>query len=506
MKHLRFLRSRFLIILACFFAFSVINGSITGQDARLQLTELPYFAVYRLAASAYPDEASATGAVLSPGIGHAGMNSDGTLIGWSSYSRPNSTVYLSDFEGNVIQSTLLDSALGTIWEMEVADDRVVFMPAGDGIWTVDSSGAYPLFTLNADIPRLSQIEVTADGSSTYFVAAQGPNNNDIFRLPNGQGTPLKIVDSEDIPCPAVERCKAVWTISGLSVSADGGALGVVISGYFVEDAAGTIIGVDHDEIVVLSGEGYRYLTDQLPLSRFISALSLSPDGSTAVFASALAESADTLGPVRWMALDTSGGSAPQLLPEQPFNLAEPALTGDGSQVLLDLAMLKATRSEGQLDLFPLWNIHTVALASTNNLAISRDGTRVAFTIGNEAVFAGAVNDAQAIADAPIQIVDVQLSNDEDLILSVITQGQVTNMSLDLARDGVLLEAANSPLRCATAPHDDGNSPDVTAADGIFTTICERQSSEAADLRIGAATARRGFVVVMDVPMSIAMRP
>lgn len=186
----------------------MISLTAHAQTDSLPLDALSYFGVFRLAATNNEAAATVTGAVFSPSISHADMNSDGSVIGWSSDTRTDSTIYLSDYAGEQVQSTLLDHSLGSVWELEVAGDRAFFIPASNGIWTVTSGGAAPLFTaLDAEIPRIGQLEVTADGAWIYFVVAQGRNQDDIYRMPAGQTTPMRFVDNTGIPCPAMSNCR-----------------------------------------------------------------------------------------------------------------------------------------------------------------------------------------------------------------------------------------------------------------------------------------------------------
>jgi hypothetical protein len=483
---------------------AALLGKVQAQDNALRIEDLPYIGSYRLVATAFEEVADATGAVFSPGIGHAGMNADGTLIAWSSFIRPNATIYLSDFDGTNVQATQLDESLGNVWEFEVGGNRAILLSASNGIWAVDAAGAHALFTLNEEIPRVHDIEVTADGEWVYFVAAQGRNQDDIYAQPAAQGTPQRVVDNANIPCPAVENCKAVWTVASLALSADAGTMASVIGGYFVEDEAGNIIGVDHDEVLVLSGDGYRYITDGMPFGTIMGYLALSPDGGTAVFATRVFDESLTEAPMRWVALDSDGAGGVRSLPEQPFNHDVPSLLPDGSVAFLDLSKLVLTDGSGEFDLFPSGNIRTVALASTSNLAIDSTGRRIAFTIGNAAFYTGSINDVQALARAPIQITNVSFTGGDEVVLTVTTEGPVERMSLDAVHDGVLLDGTDAPWKCAFAPHDDGTPPDVAAGDGQFTTTCVRQGEGDIALRIGAATRDQGWVVVMDVPIGTAV--
>jgi hypothetical protein len=471
-----------------------------AQTDSLPLDALTYFGVYRLAATDNEAAAAATGAVLSPGIGHAGMNSDGTMIGWSSATWTTNTIYLSDFDGDLVQSMVLDPSLGRVGDFEVAGDRAFFIPASNGIWTVDAGGVVPLFTaLDAEIPRVSQLEVTADGEWVYFVVAQGRNQDDIYRMPAGQTTPMRFVDNQNIPCPAVNNCRGVWTVTQLAISGDASTIGAVISGYFVENEPGQVVGVDHDEIMLLTGGGYRYLTDGLPFGRIMNAFRISPDGSEVLFVSQQEDANGALLPYRWFAIDAGGGNL-RLLPEQPFNHARPAFVGDSSWALLDLSMLVSMDADSQLYLFPHWDVTAIALASTSNLAVSMDGTRIAFTLGSAAFYVGTLNDPQVLVEAPIQITNVDWSSGQEFVLTVTTQGDVEDVVLDFMRDGSLLRVEESPVRCAFAPHDSGNPPDAAADDGVFTTSCTRTAEGDITLRVGAATPHQGWVVVLDLPL------
>jgi hypothetical protein len=237
-------------------------GYIQAQGDTVSREQLPYIGVYRLAATAFQDIAAATGAVYSPDIAHAGMNADGTLIAWSSFERSVSTVYLSDFEGAQIRSKTLDKTLGHIGDFRVARDRVILLASNNGIYGVDSGGSvYPLFAPNADIPMPRLIRVTEDGQRVYFVSEQGPNANDVYVIYGGQGQPQRVIDDRDIPCPGLKGCQSIWGLKALALSADGSTLATIVSGFHVKDEHGTLVSVAHNEVVVLSGDGYRYITD-----------------------------------------------------------------------------------------------------------------------------------------------------------------------------------------------------------------------------------------------------
>ncbi|MBL8134642.1 MAG: PD40 domain-containing protein [Anaerolineae bacterium] len=490
-----------IAVLYCTF----IPGAVSSQETTTPFTHAAYFGVYRLVATSLREAAEATGAVLSSNIHHARLNLDGDWLAWSSYQRPASTLYFSDFDGSGLTSIALDPALGDLWEFAVGGRQVVFIPSGgESIWAAAEDGAGLLYAATAEIPKIHSLEVTADGAWLYFVVGLGPNQDDIYEMPAALTAPMRMVDNADIPCPAVDHCKSVWTVQDIRVSADGGTLAALISGYFVEDpATGQLIGVDHDEMVILSGAGYRYITDGLPLGRIIGAPSISPDGGTIVFNAEVFEESLTSGVRRWVASDTDGAGPLHLLAMQNFNLAEPSLTGDGTRVLLDLSQIAAVTGEEVLMLFPNWGT-PIRMAALSNLSLSRDGSRLAFTLANEALYVGAINDPQVLAEAPIGIIDiaVEVETAETFTITVTTEGPVRMMSLDAVQDGVIItDEAARPVKCSGGLHDDAVAPDAAAGDGIFTARCNRRVDGQLMLRIGAGTIQQGWVIVADISVT-----
>ena len=475
----------------------LLAAPLRAQDGVLDPETLPYVAVYRLVATADPVAAEASGAPLTPTfITQAGMSLNGQLLAWVSEERPEIWLYVSDFAGAQLSSSKFPRDAGDVWEMETTNSGVFLRSSLGAVWHSDASASLsPWFTGSPAVSFVREIAAPAGGELVYVIADRGADANDLFSLP-GQGPPLKLADSADIPCPPIQGCQGVWTLSNLDVSADASVLALMTTGFFVRGDDGIDRSIDHDEALTLTGGGWRYQTYDLPLGPILGPLSLSPDGNMLVLHGAVQETPSVL-TRRWLALATGGGPMAQLA-RQDFNVAAAALNGDGSLALLDLSQLAVTDGSFALDLFPTWNVQGITLAATNDLAMTPDGRQIAFRTSTTGFYTGVLNDPAALAGAPIAITGVSLF---DGVLTVTTTGPVDRMTLDAVQNGRLLtEQQPAPWRCAGPPRDDGQPPDTTAADGHFTTTCARQSGEAMSIRLGAATAGQGWVIVMDVPV------
>lgn len=103
-------------------------------------------------------------------------------------------------------------------------------------------------------------------------------------------------------------------------------------------------------------------------------VSTSGDGGTVVY--------QDFGDDRFYAIDGDGANS-RALEYAGFNFAGAALTFDGAQMFYcdanaESGRLVQTDASGVLNLFPGWNVTTIAIAATFDVGISRDGDHVFF--------------------------------------------------------------------------------------------------------------------------------
>jgi hypothetical protein len=186
-----------------------------------------------------------------------------------------------------------------------------------------------------------------------------------------------------------------------------------------------------------------------------------------------------------------------------------------------------TDGSGRQNIVPEWNIGNIAIGANNHHAISDDGTRVsfytqygtfplsaAFYVGyleDPTITASSVSDAPFIDSITFSPEEFPRSDPEATLLLLASIGDpdgladVTNAAVDAMIDGIHSSYADVPAYFYHSPRDDGESPDETAADGVFTSAASPgemlDTLDAVTIRVSAMDASK-TVTVADTTLTV----
>lgn len=310
------------------------------------------------------------------------------------------------------------------------------------------------------------IQITADGEWVYFREYA----DDLWRIGQGGGPPERIIDDAAVQFEEDPG----YQIYDFDISANGSTIVFGINGYRDNGLVRWKF-----ELFSFNGGNFVQLTNDT-INVLKSNPTISGDGSTIVFCH--------WGENKWYSIKPDGSSK-ITLEDRGINIGGADLTYDGTKMfyfdfLANGGRLVNTDGSGSFDLFP-WRIGPVP---SNNLYISNDGSQISFTTSygiptKDALYKGYLNEPVIVSDAPvIHNIEFDPSSmpDDDPEASLILTTQIsdpqgltdiTNCTVDELLDGHLVEKnkANLPTYFAFDPHDDGNWPDQTVDDGLFST-------------------------------------
>lgn len=470
-----------ILILVSIFILTVLPASAAVQNQRVNWAHSPappsassftFYAIYdRLA------DDDSIGAHLT----HSAMSGDGEKLifaGWI-YATNTPVLYTVDADGSNLTQISLPNLDGRSVEGLTIDQdgsraffRASKVPHGATAWVykVEGGTATKIFQTadSAEIDSAETIQTTANGEYVYFLD-DGVNDNDVWRVGHAGGTPTKIIEDTDV----TNNGYAGAQVAEFAISADAGTIAFFLFGYWD--------GVCHPkpELFVKDGGGYRQLSSGfywMPRD-----VTISGDGNTIVYGND-----DTY---KWTAIRADGSNKIEL---EALGYGElGGLTYDGSQMFYrdhfsDGARLISTDGLSRLHLFPGWS--PIFIAATDNLDISDDGRRVAFTFEynaypyKEALYIGYLNDPDAVPDAPTIhniTFDPASMPRGDANASVTISSQISDQqgladiertSTDEMLDGLHEgDSYRLPVFIHYAAHDDGSPPDGIADDGVFST-------------------------------------
>ncbi len=468
-----------ILILVSIFILIVLPASAAVQNPRVNLAHSPaspstssftFYAIYdRLA------DDDNIGAHLT----HSAMSGDGEKLIFSGWIDATDTpvLYTVDADGSNQTQISLPNLNGN-WIIDLTIDRDgsrAFFMAGQGahhheIYKVEGGTVARIFRAAdaSEIATADTIQTTANGEYVYFLD-DGVNDNDVWRVGHAGGTPTKIIEDTDVTNNGYPGAQ----VAEFAISADAGTIAFFLFGYWD--------GVCHPkpELFVKDGGGNRQLSSGfywMPRD-----VTISGDGNTIVYGDD-----DTY---KWTAIRADGSNKIEL---EALGYGElGGLTYDGSQMFYrdhfsDGARLISTDGSSRLHLFPRWS--PIFIAATDNLDISDDGRRVAFTFEynaypyKEALYIGYLNDPDAVPDAPTIhniTFDPASMPRGDANASVTISSQISDQqgladiertSTDEMLDGLHEgDSYKLPVFIHYAAHDDGSPPDGIADDGVFST-------------------------------------
>ncbi|MBU0640390.1 MAG: hypothetical protein KKB50_16115 [Planctomycetes bacterium] len=302
---------------------------------------------------------------------------------------------------------------------------------------------------------VSHLRSTAAGDYAYFRGSY-----DIWRVRHDGSGLEKVVEDTAVPR---DSGQSIW-VGDYGISASGGMIAFEIQRYKLSGGS----WATKEELFVLEGGVFRQLTNDDP-KKGKDHVVLSPDASTVLFY--------RWSPSEWCTMSSAGGSATVI---DEFPGGGSVVTNNDGGLLLD-SHGQTIMPDGSLrHSFP-YGWETIA----GTLSMSSNADHVAFIIRTQslptnkyAMVVGHFNDPQAVADAPVIesatfTPAVMPTGDPDARVLLTIQVSDPQGLADLVSvgrepyvDGV--NVRGNPPVYFTTPRDDGQAPDVTAGDGIYT--------------------------------------
>ena len=446
-------------------------------------------------------------------VSHVAFSGDGEKIFFSGSNTSSDLVlYTLDADGGNMSSVAVPGGVTGVDAVTISQNgsRAFFLESGnDYLYKVEGGAAVEILDRSTvtGIGNIADIAVTADGSTVYL-----HDGDDIWRIGHDGSTPELVVDDE-----AVVRSEGAGRlIDNFAISADGSVIGFVLKGY--AEAGGAYR--TKNEVFAYDGGNIIQLTDDTE-NVYKEHMNMSDDGSTIVYSSGNPQN-------QYYSIQTNGTSRVAVA-EKHSNFQALSLTYDGSQVLYDDGggrggRLLNTDGTWGIDLFPEWDVNTIALGISDNGTISDDGSRICFRLqlrsfpSRYALYVGYLYQTGVVADAPVieSITFDPLTmprGDPDARVTLLAQisdpdglDDIDEVSTDELVDGVSeLGKSEVPVYFYFNARDNGNSPDAVEGDGIFSTRGEPgdriNELDEVTLRVGAMD-MTSTVVVMDAVLQI----
>ena len=445
----------------------------------------------------------------------AAMSGDGNRLIFSTTT--DTFLYTVNADGSDLTSIPLSADLIGIGGVTIDYDgsRAFFM-ARDADWInliykVEGGVATQILDTNdySEIGRCMGIETTAGGDYVYFME----DRDDLWRIRHGGGTPEKVIEDTEVPREEGSQSHG-RKVKDFAISADGSTIAFVLY-YYVDPTDGDRF---KEELFVLDGDGYRQLTND-DKNVYKSYFDISGDGTTIVFSASSPQN-------KWYSIRSDGSAKIAL--EAVGSGGNLALNYDGTRMFYYDAganggRLVNTDGSGSIDLFPSWSAGAIMIAASFDPCISDDGRRVSFRYisGGGPLYVGYLNDPEAVPDSPTihNIVfdpPAMPRGDPDarvIVTSEISDPQgladIERTSIDELVDGRLESSSNVPvyfyLGYYGGTRDEGDWPDETAGDGIFSNAGKPGGKidelDQMTVRMGAMDASK-TVVIADKVLSI----
>ena len=443
----------------------------------------------------------------------AAMSGDGNRLIFSTTS--DTFLYTVNADGSDLTSIPLPADIAGIAGVTINKDgsRAFFFDNYYRfIYRVEGGVATQILDTNdySEIGRCMGIETTAGGDYVYFME----DRDDVWRIRHGGGTPEKVIEDTEVPREEGSQSHG-RKVKDFAISADGSTIAFVLY-YYVDPTDGDRF---KEELFVLDGDGYRQLTND-DKNVYKSYFDISGDGTTIVFSASSPQN-------KWYSIHSDGSAKIAL--EAVGSGGDLALNYDGMRMFYYDAganggRLVNTDGSGSIDLFPSWSAGAIMIAATFDLCISDDGRRVSFRYisGGGPLYIGYLNDPDAVPDSPTihNIVfdpPAMPRGDPDarvIVTSEISDPQgladIERTSINELVDGRLEgSSSNVPvyfyLSYYGGTRDEGDWPDETAGDGIFSNA-GRPGGKIDELdqmtvRMGAMDASK-TVVIADKVLSI----
>ena len=367
------------------------------------------------------------------------------------------------------------------------------------LYKVEQDRVTKIFDANAEkaINRCDNIQSTADGEWLFFY---NPRNS-IWKIRHDGSALQQVVQDIDFPC---KSGKAAF-IHKFAISNDGRVIAVIIQGYWSSQNS---FVAKHDVFVSAAGKTGQ-LTNDEP-DRFKDYLAISGNGKVIAYSVSRDFQMRAINLENNRALDVSaiGGQ-----------IHGPCLNDDGTKLFYfdqsNGGRLVNTDGSGGIDLFPGYNVGTIALQAHRSLCISDIGKMISFRF-SDGIYVGHINPDPLPMDMPrieAMVFDPPISSATSLEAGTVIKasishpqgkGNIIRVSTNELEDGrTIKDRKLVPLYFYHPASDGGQDPDAQAGDGIFSSRGQAGGDLLATLnfrvRIGAMD-KNGSVVVADTTL------
>jgi hypothetical protein len=422
-----------------------------------------------------------------------GINTDGS--GLTTYNLPDPGPYGSGGIKRVVTSE--------------TGARTYFVPPYDKAIFKLENGA--LATVSVDKPDgpadVEELAINADGTALVF-----RDSTRIWSMDqNGGGLDWIVKASEVVAIGGKGE-----SLGNMAAAADGNTIAFIL---FVRNTATNLLST---EVFCLHGGVMTQITDdrQGVIGKAPGIL-ISGDGSTIIYLDAAQGKYIAVAPdgSHWRAVAPIGGNA----------TLSWCITADGTKMIWSDGSAGGGRmintdGTGAFDLLPAWNVMTMTIAMTGPLAIAGDGQHMVFRYEyaqwpfKRCLYVGHLNDADAVIDAP-KIHNIAFSpaamprgnpNATVVLTTMITDpdgaADIQATAADELINGLINgNSADLPVYFSFSPLDDGNAPDATAGDNIYSAVGQPGGKindySTMTVRVGARDASN-TIVIADGVLSI----
>jgi Tol biopolymer transport system component len=438
---------------------------------------------------------------------HAAMSADGSKMIFSCRNDDTNDLllYTINSDGTNLTPIALPGELTYIMQVVINKDGTrAFFHQGSEIYKVVGSTAAKIYDYE-DHPEpggFYSIRITATGEHLYLHTATSYRTGSIWKMDHTGAGIVKVFEYKD-----VQRDGGTGAgIVDFDISDDAGILAFILKGY---DDSENKFHYKY-ELFTLDGSGFHQLTnDNENILKDFPAIS--GDGSTIVFSSAGPDN-------KWYSIQ-SDGSNKIPLEDKYSDVFGPVLNFDGTKMFYnddgtEGGRLVYTDGTKRIDLFP--HTYPYYLNIHGGVSVTEDGNMISFIFryGYDyyGLYVGYLNPSLILFDGPaVESINFNLpvmpnNNPEaEIVLnSQISHPQglddILATATDILLDGIRKPPGSSetPVRFYHAMNDEGNEPDQTANDGIFSSVGKPgpniDQHKSVIVRVGAMDMNRNAVV------------
>ena len=447
-------------------------------------------------------------------VSYFALSDDGRkiILGGKDLVYNNPLVYMINTDGSGPTKISLPEEIDAIWSLAINDDgSVAYIFDYTFIYRVEGDTVIEIFNVyNEHFNGIyaTTLKTTASGDMVFFVPGHSYDVGSIWSI-DSTGDSL----TEVVYCKDVDRDGGKGGGMGeYDISDDGSKIAFTLDGYWDNENK---YHSKKGELFLKDGSGISQLTNdsEQTLKGYPC---LSDNGNIIVFHSYIS-GVENL----WYSIQADGLNR-RAISGHGYNFCGADITHDGSVFIHgegDAKGGKLIPTDGStgIEIFPDNYPRDLQLYLWSDVQMSADGKKIAFLYDGivddkeaRCVYVGYFNNPFAVPDAPLienitcdPVVIPKNNPDAEIILKArISDPQGTddlwNVVSNEMVDGVKTSSSYVPVWFQWEPKDNGEEPDMTADDGIYTTLGKPRSIigefDRMSIRIGAWD--KSFTVVV----------